>query len=100
MADVIVGMLFPPEQDITDIFRQALPESWSVIVSSGDADTPDFAERLADFDYLIVYGNRLERRHLEQVGRLRMIQKVGIGTDDLDIEFCRERGIVVATCSV
>ncbi|MBB3459396.1 phosphoglycerate dehydrogenase-like enzyme [Rhizobium sp. BK313] len=100
MTDVVIGMLFPPEPGIVGIFRDALPKGWSVVVSNGNADTPDFAEQLPRLDYLLVYGNRLERRHLERATRLRMIQKVGIGVDDLDVDFCRERGIVVAVCAV
>jgi phosphoglycerate dehydrogenase-like enzyme len=100
MAEVSVGMLFPPERDVVEIFRSALPDEWSVTVSNGNADTPGFAERLGGFDYLVIYGNRLERRHLDAAGRLRMIQKVGIGIDDLDADACRARGIAVAVCPV
>ena len=100
MTDVAVGMLFPAEQDVVEIFRSALPADWSVTVSNGNADTPGFAASLGRFDYLVVYGNRLERRHLDAASRLRMIQKVGIGIDDLDAEDCLKRGITVAVCPV
>lgn len=100
MTDITVGLLSPREPEIGAIFREALPSDWTLVVGDRGADDPGFADRLPEFDSLIVYGNRVERRHIERATRLRLIQKVGIGVDDLDVAACRERGLAIAICKV
>jgi phosphoglycerate dehydrogenase-like enzyme len=100
MSEVMAGLLLPRDPAILDMFRAALPAGWTAIVGRAGADAPEFAEALPRLEYIVAYGNRLERRHIERATRLKMIQKVGVGVDDLDMEACRERGIRVAICPV
>ena len=56
----------------------------------------DVASRLKDATIAITNKVALRREVLEQLPKLRMIAVAATGTDNVDIAFCRERGIVVS----
>lgn len=63
----------------------------------GDEDA--LVEAGKDAVGLLVSGRaRLTRRVLTALGRLKVISRRGVGTDNIDLEACRDLRIVVATC--
>lgn len=78
-----------------EILRSVVPEGF--IVKTLDEPTQDrLIEEVQDADYLLVSGRlKIDREVLENAGRLKMIQRTGVGTDMLDLEEISKRGIPV-----
>jgi D-3-phosphoglycerate dehydrogenase len=56
----------------------------------------ELMESIGGYEYLVVRGRlRLDRELLSRAGRLRAIIRYGVGLDNIDLEYCRERGIAV-----
>lgn len=54
----------------------------------------ELMERINDADYLLVSGRmRIDEQVLEHAGRLRMVQRTGVGLDNMDLDALRRRGI-------
>ena len=57
----------------------------------------DLAERIGDYDALIVRsGTKVTRELIERAGRLKVIGRAGVGVDNVDVDAATERGIIVA----
>lgn len=54
---------------------------------------------VADADFLLVGGAALDASMIDKAGRVRLIQKWGIGVDKIDIDAARRAGIPVAITS-
>ena len=78
---------------IADIRRPGVAHQWQEYQSTG-AD--QIVTRLKDASIAITNKVALRRVTLEQLPGLRMIAVAATGTDNVDIEYCRERGIVVS----
>jgi len=78
---------------IADIRRPGVAHQWQEYQSTG-AD--QIVTRLKDASIAITNKVALRRETLEQLPGLRMIAVAATGTDNVDIEYCRERGIVVS----
>jgi len=48
-----------------------------------------------DADAIVIGVDPLDRAVLEQAPRLKAVAKYGVGTDNIDMDYCRERGIRV-----
>jgi glycerate dehydrogenase len=66
------------------------------LVSFGHTAAPEVAERIADADIVIVNKVRLDAAAIAQAPRLRCIAVAATGTDNVDLQVCRQRGIVVS----
>jgi len=68
--------------------------AWGVIVGHGDELTP---EDVAPYDAIVLFHPRVSRSTLagEQVPRL--IARLGVGVDNIDVPACTERGVLVTT---
>src|SRR5215212_8045343 len=55
----------------------------------------DLLELLKDATVIIVNKMRLRADVLKRLPRLKLIAVVATGTDNIDLEFCRERGVEV-----
>ena len=60
------------------------------------ADQEALADRIRDADIVLANKSKLTREVLEQAHRLRMIAELATGYDNIDIAYCKERGIAVA----
>ena len=57
----------------------------------------DLAERIGDYDALIVRSStKVTRELIERAGRLKVIGRAGVGVDNVDLDAATERGIIVA----
>jgi glycerate dehydrogenase len=66
------------------------------LVAYGHTAAHEVGERIADADIVIVNKVRLDALAIERVPRLRCIAVAAIGTDNVDLQACRQRGIVVS----
>lgn len=79
--------------------RQALaenpPEGWTVsVIDEGDVEL--FEHELASTDVLLHVLQPITRAQMERAPNLKLIQKIGVGVDTIDLEAAQELGIGVA----
>ncbi len=77
------------------LVREEAPAGWEVtLVEEDSPEARVAATRNADFLFLI--GAPATREVIEAAPRLRLVQKLGAGVDNIDLAACRSRGIPVA----
>jgi glycerate dehydrogenase len=79
---------FPPA-----LRAAAFEHEW---VDFAGTSPPEVVERLRDASVAITNKVRLERGQIERLPALRMIAVCATGTDTVDLDACRERGILVS----
>ena len=93
---VTVGYLALDPTEIGAIIRRCLPEGWRLeLFRSGDA-VKDYSR----ISYLVVAGSQLTAEDIAGAPLLRLVHKVGVGYDDMDLDALRARGIALAVCPV
>ncbi len=55
-----------------------------------------YLESVADADVLVVAAEQIDRATLEALPRLRLIIRLGVGVDNVDVAAATERGVIVA----
>ena len=88
---------------ITDAIAQAgvdfLREAGAEVVESFDLSPTQLAERIVDFDALIVRsGTKVTSPIIEASERLRVIGRAGAGLDNIDVSTARAVGVEVRNC--
>jgi len=78
---------------IVDIRRPAFPHQWEQYPATSAGQT---VERLKDATIVITNKVLLRRETLEQLPKLKMVAVAATGVNNVDVDCCRERGIVVA----
>lgn len=78
---------------IADVRRPAFSHQWDEYPSTSADQT---VSRLKDATVAITNKVQLQRAILEQLPNLKMVAVAATGTDNVDIAYCRERGIVVS----
>ncbi len=73
----------------------ALESEWLTIAVVDETDKQAFAREIHDADVLLHVLERVTASTIEQAPRLRLIQKLGVGVDTIDLEAARARGIAV-----
>ena len=79
-------------------FRAAistLESDWLRIAVVDETDTQALAREIRDADVLLHVLERVTPAVIEQAPRLKLIQKLGVGVDTIDLEAARARGIAV-----
>ena len=79
--------------EVLELVRRCTPEGFRVRVLSRNAEE-ELSAAVRDADYLIASGRvKIGGAVLERAGRLKMIQRTGVGLDSIDLEAVREAGI-------
>jgi glycerate dehydrogenase len=78
---------------IADIRRPSFAHQWEEYPATAAEQT---VARLKDATVAITNKVPLRRETLEQLPKLKMVAVAATGTDNVDIAYCRERGIVVS----
>ena len=78
---------------IAEIRRPTFHHQWKAYPATSAEQT---AERLKGATIAITNKVLLRRETLEQLPKLKMVAVAATGTDNVDIDYCRERGIVVS----
>ena len=71
-------------------------EKFGTVIRYERSSQSEAKERLTDADVVIVNKVKMNRELLESAKNLRLICETATGYDNIDIEYCRERGILVA----
>lgn len=94
-----LGLLATGNALLPELLSQMLPAGWEVLPAGTDFDD-DQRRMLAQADYLLMAGGWMPREAIDAAPRLKMIQKIGVGYDGIDLERLAERGIVFANCPI
>jgi len=78
---------------VADVRRPAFPHQWEEYPATSAEQT---VLRLEDATVAITNKVQLKRESLERLPKLKMVAVAATGTDNVDIAYCRERGIVVS----
>jgi len=78
---------------IAEIRRPKFDHHWQEYPATGAGQTVD---RLKDATIAITNKVQLRREALEKLPKLKMVAVAATGTDNVNIEYCREHGIVVS----
>ena len=73
----------------------AIENDWLRVVVVDESDTVSFGREMQDADVLLHVLERVTSRVIEQAPRLRLIQKLGVGVDTIDLDAARARGVSV-----
>ena len=73
----------------------ALEHGWLRVAVVDEADTHAFAREMRDADVLLHVLERVTAAVIEDAPRLKLIQKLGVGVDTIDLEAAGARGIAV-----
>jgi len=71
------------------------PEGWTVLVINEDDDAT-FESQIADSDVLLHVLRPVSRKDMERAPKLKLIQKIGVGVDTIDLDAAEELGIGVS----
>lgn len=76
-----------------EILRRAVGDSFALEVLD-ETSRDELRERMRTADYLLVSGRmHIDSDVLEGARRLRMVQRTGVGLDNMDLAYLRQRGI-------
>jgi glycerate dehydrogenase len=78
---------------VAEVRRPKFDHRWEEYPATAPGQT---VERLRDASIVITNKVLLRRETLEQLPKLKMVAVAATGTDNVDIDCCRERGIVVS----
>jgi phosphoglycerate dehydrogenase-like enzyme len=95
MPGVTVAVLDTFHPQIKAAIEAAVPTNWTVRFVQENS----FEARLTlirDADIVFVMAAPMSKEMLAEARRLRFIQKLGVGVDRIDLDFCRVQGIGVA----
>src|SRR5918993_5869271 len=73
----------------------ALENDWLRIIVVDETDKQTFAREIEDADVLLHVLERVTASAIEQAPNLKLIQKLGVGVDTIDLDAARARGIAV-----
>jgi phosphoglycerate dehydrogenase-like enzyme len=90
-----VAILDPFHPAIIQTIRDLLPDGWEISVATKPT-LEARAEALAGADVALIMAAKMVPELLGQAPRLRFIQKMGAGVDNIDLETCEKASITVA----
>ena len=92
---VRVALLDRFQPAIEAALEAALPDGW-VLAKMETPEYPDRAAAIRAADVAFVMGGAMPAAVIQAGGRLRFIQKLGAGVDNIDLEAARAAGVAVA----
>lgn len=93
MTKVVVAEVFP--DSLVERLRTMLPAGVELEMVASSSDD-DFALAAADADIIVCARRRVDRQALELAPKVRFIQQLGIGYDNLDVTAIAAGGITAA----
>ncbi|MBM85328.1 MAG: dehydrogenase [Rhodospirillaceae bacterium] len=95
MNHPVVALLDPFHPAIVEIIRKMLPDGWELSIATDQTDAAR-ATTLQKADIALVMATKMGAELFGQAPRLRFIQKMGAGVDNIDLDHCRNAAIAVA----
>jgi D-3-phosphoglycerate dehydrogenase len=90
-----IAFLTPMAPRVTDQIATLTPAGFTIAFAKTQ-DRSEHLEMMREADYVIVAGTFIYQDQIEQAGKLKLIQKWGIGVDKIDLEAARAAGVSVA----
>lgn len=85
LTDVFPSVLYP-------LVAEAAPDGWEYEVAA-DGSEETRSRMISEADFLFCGGAVTTDRMLEEAPRLRYVQKLGAGFNNINVELCKQRGI-------
>jgi D-3-phosphoglycerate dehydrogenase len=95
MAALTIGIIDPFHPKSIDTIAAAIPAEWRLSITRGQS-TDEKARALQEADVAFVMAAPMPALLIDAAPRLRFIQKLGAGTDRIDVDHCAARGIGIA----
>ncbi len=75
-------------------------KGWNIVFPAGKKfDREEFLHEIKDADVIVsIFGLKLENQVIENSEKLKMIANYGAGYDNVDVDFCTRKGILVTNC--
>lgn len=93
-------LVFTDSADIAAVYRRQLPEGWAIEHLEDRHDRDERRAKLERADVMLHADVVLDDHELGYATRLRLIQRQGVGYDNLEVEAAAARGIAVCLCPV
>jgi glyoxylate reductase len=93
-------LVFTDSAEIAGVYGEHLPEGWVIEHLDDRNDTAERREKLARADAMLHADVALDGDELRHATRLKLIQRQGVGYDNLDVEAAADRGIAVCLCPI
>ena len=81
---------------VSRILLEYAPADFEIVVHPIDTDDEKKISLVGDADFLLLFPGRLSGAVLKAAKKVKLIQLVSAGFDELDLELCRKLGIQVA----
>ena len=81
---------------VSRILLEYAPADFEIVVHPIDTDDEKKISLVRDADFLLLFPGRLSGAVLKAAKKVKLIQLVSAGVDELDLELCRKLGIQVA----
>ena len=88
-------VVVPPSAEVGKIAQEMAPAGFETMLVT--RETPQFASALGEARYIVCYpGVKLDAAFYRTAPRLRLVQLLSAGYDDVDLEAARRAGVPVA----
>jgi D-3-phosphoglycerate dehydrogenase / 2-oxoglutarate reductase len=78
-----------------ETIASCLPEDWTLVVTKSSAQS-DVQAAMVDADVVFLMGKAVTSPMVQAAKKLRFIQKLGAGVDNIDLHACKASGVTVA----
>jgi D-3-phosphoglycerate dehydrogenase len=95
MPGVHVAVLDQFHPAIMDAIKEGLPADWTVAFAR-NREIGEMTETARNADVILIVGAPVPTPVVMGANRLRIVQKLGAGVDNIDVNACASRGVAVA----
>lgn len=95
MKIVVIEPLGIDESYLKEIINEKLPNEEVVVYSTRTTDSKELIERAKDADIIVEANLPLSKEVIENCHNLKMISVAFTGIDHIDVNTCREKGIMI-----
>lgn len=100
MKIVVLEPLAVGEEELREIAKPIIDKGHDLVIyNDKSSDSQVLKERVRDCDVLVIANSPLRREIIEAAKNLKMISVAFTGYDHVDLEVCKERGIVVCNAA-
>jgi len=91
----VVAVIDDFQRKSLETISRCLPEQWHLIVTESNSPS-DVQAAMAQADVVFLMGKTVTASMIKAAPKLRFIQKLGAGVDNIDLQVCKDQGVAVA----
>jgi D-3-phosphoglycerate dehydrogenase / 2-oxoglutarate reductase len=95
MTAHVVAVIDDFQKKSLDTISTCLPEGWTLMITTSNS-AKDVQTAMADADVIFLMGKAVTAPMVQASHKLRFIQKLGAGVDNIDLQACQAQGVAVA----